>query len=638
MLVVAGAGSGKTRVLTSRIAHLILTGEARPYSVLAITFTNKAAGEMKERLAGMLGPGVERMWVSTFHSACVRILRVHAERLGYSRSFTIYDAADSKRLVERVEKALNIDTKKIRAQTVAAEISRAKAELVDFESYSDRAQGPFQQTVARVYADYQKRLASSSSMDFDDLLMVTANLFEACPDVLVTYQERLQHVLVDEYQDTNFAQNKLVLMLGEKHRNVCVVGDADQSIYAFRGADVRNILQFEEAFPDATKIALEQNYRSTKVILDAANAVIANNLSRIPKDLWTEGSAGDPIMRYRAADENVEAAYVATEARRLAAEEGLFYNDIAVFYRANAQSRALEEAFSLADVPYKVVGAIRFYERKEVKDLLAYLKVVANPADDVSARRIVNVPRRGIGDTSLEKLARWAAISGRALGAAITDLAGAPSEDGADDLQAAGITKKAASGLAELAGLLADLRHMDQEGFSPGKLLSEVLDRTGYRKELEDAQRDEAEARLENVAELVGVAERFSSLDDMLSSVALVSDSDDLAQIEGKVSFMTLHVAKGLEFEAVFMIGMDDGVFPHMRSLDDPRELEEERRLCYVGMTRAKSRLYMTHALERRVWGSETYSIPSRFLSEIPEELVEDCRGYTRRGGEGYRR
>ncbi|MHB8262825.1 MAG: ATP-dependent helicase [Acidimicrobiales bacterium] len=612
LLVVAGAGSGKTRVLTSRIAHLMIEDEVRPSSVLAITFTNKAASEMRTRLVGMLGDEVGHMWMSTFHSACVRILRTSADRLGFSRSFTIYDTQDSRRLIEQIEKDLNMDPKKIRPQAIMREIGAAKAELIDFESYRERKSGPFGDRVADVYGEYQHRLQKFSAMDFDDLLMVTVNLFEACPDVLDSYRERFRHILVDEYQDTNPVQNRLVLMLGDVHRNVCVVGDADQSIYMFRGADIRNILEFEKAFPDVKVITLEQNYRSTKSILDAANAVISNNYSRIPKDLWTAEDEGPPVFRYRADDENDEARFVGREIRRLAEQEGLFYSDMAVFYRTNAQSRAVEEALVVAGIPYKVIGATRFYDRREVKDLLAYLMVVANPADEVSARRIVNVPRRGIGDVTLAKLAGYATASGRTLVECL-----ACGED-------AGVGKKAVQSLGELSELLSDLVKMNENGAGPASLVTEVLERTGYREAIKALGGQEAQSRLENIAELVSVASRFVELQDMLSSVALVSGADDLYGIEGKVSLMTIHIAKGLEFEAVFMVGMDDGIFPHLRSLDDPVQLEEERRLCYVGITRSKRWLYLTHAWERTIWGASSSSIPSRFFSEIPEELVRD--------------
>ncbi len=612
LLVIAGAGSGKTRVLTRRIAHLVYKGEVRSSSILAITFTNKAADEMRSRLVEMLGDEAKYMWMSTFHSACVRILRSHADRFGYSRSFTIYDTQDSRRLVEQIEKELNIDPKKIRPQAIMREIGAAKSEMVDFESYREHASGPFETKVSEVYSLYQQRLKQFSAMDFDDLLMVTVNLFEACPDVLDMYRDRFKHILVDEYQDTNQVQNRLVLMLGEVHRNVCVVGDADQSIYMFRGADVRNILEFEKAFPDVKVIALEQNYRSTKTILDTANAVISNNRSRIPKNLWTSSDAGPPIFRYRASDENDEARFVGREIKRLADQEALFYSDMAVFYRTNAQSRALEEALVIEGIPYKVIGSTRFYDRREVKDLLAYLMVVANPADEISARRIINSPKRGVGDVTLAKLAEYARASGISL------------VDSFPYATEAGAPKKAAIALAELSSIVSELAQMNDSGVGPAQLLSAVLDRTGYRESIKALEAREAQSRMENIAELVSMAGRFGELQDMLETVALVSDADDLYGIEGKVSLMTIHIAKGLEFEVVFMVGMDDGVFPHMRSIDDPVQLEEERRLCYVGITRSKRWLYLTHAWERMLWGAYNNSIPSRFISEIPDELVRD--------------
>jgi len=612
LLVVAGAGSGKTRVLTRRVAHLVATAEAAPWEILAITFTNKAADEMRERLVALIGPPAERMWVSTFHAACVRILRTHADRLGYRRSFTIYDDSDSRRLVEQVERDLNIDSKKLPPRGVQAAISRAKAELVGPGDFAAAATSVFDRRIADVYAEYQGRLRAASAMDFDDLLLCVVDLFRTCPDVLESYQRRFTHVLVDEYQDTNRAQNEIVLMLGAAHRNVCVVGDSDQSIYSFRSADIRNILEFEEAFPDAAVIPLEQNYRSTKTILDAANAVIANNTTRVPKELWTEGGRGEPLRRYRAEDEYDEAAWVTREIARLCATEGLRYGDVAVFYRTNAQSRALEEALGRARIPLKVVGGTRFYDRREVKDVLAYLRVLANPSDEVSARRIVNVPRRGIGDTSAERLSAWARANGLSFAAALAFAADA------------GVTGRAAKGVAELRTLLDGLRTLVVEGAGPAVLVDEVAVRTGYRAELEAEGTLDARGRLENVGELAVAATQYDDLDSFLESVALVADADELGGDGSRVSLMTLHTAKGLEFPAVFLIGMEDGVFPHLRALDDPVQLEEERRLCYVGITRAREHLYVTHAWRRTQWGSTSHAIPSRFLSELPDELVRD--------------
>jgi DNA helicase-2/ATP-dependent DNA helicase PcrA len=612
LLVVAGAGSGKTRVLTRRVGHLIATGDARPWEILAITFTNKAADEMKSRLVGLVGPVAEKMWVSTFHAACVRILRAHADRLGYRKSFTIYDDTDSRRLVEQILRDLNIDSKKIPARSVQATISGAKAEMMDAAAFVDQASSVFERRMADVYVEYSRRLFAASAMDFDDLLFQTVNLFRRHGDVLDSYRERFSQVLVDEYQDTNRVQNEFVMLLCAENRNICIVGDTDQSIYAFRGADIRNILEFEKAFPDAVIIPLEQNYRSTSTILEAANAVIVNNTSRVPKELWTEGERGEPINRFRAEDEYDEAAWVAAEIGRLHHAEGLRYGDVAIFYRTNGQSRALEEGLVRSNIAYKVVGGTRFYDRREVKDVLAYLRVVANPSDEISARRIVNVPRRGVGETSADRLAAWARDRGRSFG----DSFGCGAE--------AGVTGRAASGLAGLALLMEDLRAEADAGAGPAVLIEAVARRTGYLAELEAQDTLEAAGRLENIAELMGAAVDYDSLDEFLESVALVSDADEIEDDGSRVSLMTLHTAKGLEFPAVFLVGMEDGVFPHLRSLDDPLQLEEERRLAYVGITRARRHLYVTHAWSRTLWGSTSHAIPSRFLSEIPAELVRD--------------
>ena len=612
LLVVAGAGSGKTRVLTHRVAHLIATGDATPWQILAITFTNKAADEMRDRLVGLIGQVAEKMWVSTFHAACVRILRAHAERLGYRKSFTIYDDADSRRLIEHIAREMNIDTKKIPPRGIQAAISGAKAELVGPAAYRDAASSVFERRIGDLYLEYQKRLQAASAMDFDDLLVLVVRLLREHPDVLDAYRKRFLHVLVDEYQDTNRAQNEIVLMLGAVHGNVTVVGDPEQAIYGFRRADVRNILEFEEAFPQAAVIPLEQNYRSTKTILDAANAVIANNLTRIPKELWTEGERGERIRRFRAEDEYEEAGWVAGEIKRLHDTDPLNYGDIAVFFRTNAQSRAFEDAFVRAEIPYKVVGGTRFYERREVKDVLAYLQVLANPSDEVAARRIVNVPKRGVGAASVDRLAAWAQANDLSFAAALSF---------ADE---AGVSGKAAKGIALLRGILEDLRRMVEAGAGPGDLVAEVAERTGYLDELEAEGTVEARGRIENIADLAGGASRFADLDEFLESIALVSDADDIPSDGGRVSLMTLHTAKGLEFPAVFLAGMEDGVFPHLRALDDPIQLEEERRLAYVGITRAEQHLYVTHAWSRTTWGASSHAIPSRFLSELPEELVED--------------
>jgi len=615
LLVVAGAGSGKTRVLTRRIAHLIATGDATPWEILAITFTNKAAAEMKARLVELVGLPAQTMWVSTFHSACVRILRSHAPKLGYRSSFTIYDDADTRRLVEQVEKELGIDTKKMPPRSVQAAISAAKAELLDAGALQERAVTVFERRIAEVYAVYQQRLVEASAMDFDDLLVVTVRLLRELPDVRRSYQERFRHVLVDEYQDTNRAQNELVLLIGGEHRRVCAVGDLDQAIYGWRGADIANIVDFEEAFPGTTVVALEQNYRSTRTILDVANAVIANNPTRRPKELWTDGEEGEPVRRYRADDEHDEASWLAAEIGRLRRSEGIDLGDIAVFYRTNAQSRALEEALVRAEVPYTVVGGTRFYDRREVKDILAYLRVLANPADEVSARRIVNMPRRGVGDTSVERLGRWAREHGRSFAEAL------------DHAAEAGVGGAAAKGIEQLRTLLADLRRRLADGARPDELVTAVVESTGYGAELQAEDTIEARGRLENLQELAGAAASYDTLDDYLASVALVSDADELDPGSGRVSLMTLHTAKGLEFPVVFMVGMEDGIFPHSRTLDDPVQIEEERRLCYVGITRARQRLYVSHAWSRTLFGTTSRAIPSRFLAEVPDHLVRDIGG-----------
>ena len=649
----AGAGSGKTRVLTRRIAHLIATGDAAPWQILAITFTNKAADEMRKRVAELVGPRAGRMWVSTFHSACVRILRAHGDRLGYKGSFTIYDDADSRRLVEIIARELDIDTKKMSPRSMLGQISQAKSRQQGPVQFRQAAISIFDRRIADVFDLYQRRMLAANAMDFDDLLLNAVRLFAEHADVLEHYRERFTHVLIDEYQDTNAVQNALAVQLAGGHRNIVVVGDSDQSVYRFRGADISNILDFEKAFPDATAITLDQNFRSTQTILDAANAVITNNVSRKPKSLWTDQGPGEQIVRYRAEDEHDEAEWVAHEIIRLRSDQSLKWGDVAIFYRTNAQSRALEEAMVRGEVPYKVVGGTKFYDRKEVKDVLAYLRVLVNPDDEVSWRRIVNVPKRGVGDTSVAKLAGWASQQGVSFGDAVADAS------------EAGLGGKAGKSLEELADLMADLRSqmarpelVDENGdavapgfvtelvpvpapgpgegefaladvaappmLGPGELVTAIVERTGYRSELLADGTIEALGRVENVDELVGVADEYRTLAEFLEAAALVADSDQLNGDGTAVSLMTMHIAKGLEFPAVFLVGMEDGIFPHMRSLGDPVELEEERRLCYVGITRAERHLYVSHAWSRMLWGNTSSNIPSRFLNEIPAELVRD--------------
>ena len=622
LLIVAGAGSGKTRVLTSRVAWLIKDQGVSPFQILAITFTNKAADEMKGRVAALVGPVARKMWVSTFHSACVRILRRDGHHLGYSSSFTIYDQADAERLTGYVIRDHNLDPKRFPPRQVHATISAAKNELVSVDAYQDRARGPFEKRIAQVYRDYQRRLSDANAMDFDDLLVRTVELLRRHPQVLESYQERFLHVLVDEFQDTNRAQNEIVVALAGKHRNICVVGDSDQSVYRFRGADIRNILEFEEKFPDAEVVVLEQNYRSTSTILDAANAVIANNAMRRPKALWTEQVGGELIRRYFAEDEHEEATLVGRELQRLHESEHYRWGDMAVFYRTNAQSRVLEELLVRCKIPYRVVGGTRFYDRREVKDALAYLRAVVNPNDEVSVKRVINVPKRGVGDTSLARLDAWATKHSR------------PFIDALAKAEEAGVGGRALVGVSQLVGLLDELRAM---GGSPSGMLEAVLGRTRYVAELQADGSIEAQGRLENLAELVGVAREFeetaaaegrdASVAEFLETVSLVADADQIPDDGSSVVLMTLHTAKGLEFPAVFLIGLEDGVFPHLRSLGEPDELEEERRLCYVGITRARERLYLSHVWSRSLFGSTQYNQPSRFLKEIPEQLTELVEG-----------
>jgi DNA helicase II / ATP-dependent DNA helicase PcrA len=623
LLILAGAGSGKTRVLTHRIAHLVQEEGVSPFSILAITFTNKAAEEMRNRVTALVGPVGQRMWVSTFHSACVRILRREAQRLGYKSSFTIYDQADAVRLTGYVIRELNLDPKRFAPRAVHATISQAKNELVDFDTYRSNARTIFERKIADVYTGYQQRLMAASAMDFDDLLVVTVNLMQAFPEVLAHYQQRFTHILVDEFQDTNRTQNELVIQLAGGHGNLCVVGDSDQSIYAFRSADIRNILEFEEAFPDAKVIVLEQNYRSTQTILDAANAVIANNEKRKPKALWTEQVGGEPIVHYEGQDEHDEASWIAQEAGRLHDHEHYRYGDLAIFYRTNAQSRVLEEELVRRHIPYKVIGGTRFYDRLEVKDMLAYLRAIANPADEVSLKRIVNVPKRGVGDTSVGRIDSWARSHNMSFG------------DSLAHADAAGVSGRALTGVHQLTELLARLRQRRDEG--PGMLLREVIDATGYIRELEAQRSVEAAGRVENVSELVTTAAEHDNLDEFLEAVSLVSDADEIDGDESRVSLMTIHTAKGLEFPVVFIAGMEEGVFPHQRSIGEPEQMEEERRLCYVAITRARERLHLSNAFCRVLWGGAQYNPPSRFLKEIPEALLTFMGGPPApgRGGSG---
>jgi DNA helicase-2/ATP-dependent DNA helicase PcrA len=624
LLIVAGAGSGKTRVLTHRIGYLLAERGAHPGEILAITFTNKAAGEMKERVAALVGGRARAMWVSTFHSMCVRILRADAKTLGFKTSFSIYDGDDSKRLMTMVGRDLDLDPKRYPARSLSAQVSNLKNELVTPEMWADRASNAHEKVLAEAYRVYQRRLVESHALDFDDLIMTTVQLLQGFPDVAEHYRRRFRHVLVDEYQDTNHAQYMLVRELtgGPDPAELAVVGDADQSIYAFRGATIRNILEFERDYPDATTIMLEQNYRSTQNILTAANSVISRNADRKPKNLWSDAGAGEKILGYVAENEHDEAAWVAQRIDELSDEHNVTASDVAVFYRTNAQSRVFEEVFIRVGMPYKVVGGVRFYERKEIRDALAYLRVIANPDDAVSLRRILNTPRRGIGDRAeacVELLAERERIS---FGAAL---------ERADEAQ--GIATRSLNAIHDFMTLMTALRAVDEH--SPGEILEAVLDQTGYLRELEASHDPQDEGRVDNLHELVSVAREFeqaransddpadATLTAFLEQVSLVADADSIPDSGGGVvTLMTLHTAKGLEFPAVFLSGLEDGVFPHMRALGDPVELAEERRLAYVGITRARERLYLSRALSRSAWGAPSWNPPSRFLDEIPEELV----------------
>ena len=616
VLVVAGAGSGKTRVLTYRIAHLLNTGVS-PYAIIAITFTNKAAGEMQKRVADLVGPVARNMWVSTFHSACVRILRREAPKLGYRASFSIYDSADTERMVKLCMKELNIDPKRMPPRAVRAAISDAKNRLMDAGLYSDFAANPWERMVASVYREYERRLAEASAFDFDDLIMRTVVIFDRFPEALGYYQSRFLHVLVDEFQDTNHAQARFATLLAGRWRNIFVVGDADQGIYAFRGATIKNLLDFERDWPETHVFTLEQNYRSTRTILDAANAVIENNLMRKPKSLWTQSIAGELITRYHAQNEHDEAGWIADEIARLRASGEYALADMTVFYRTNAQSRVLEEVFSTKEIPYRLVGGVGFYERKEVKDVMAWLRAAMNPSDWVSAARAAQAPRRGIGDASLDRVARFA----RAEGIGLAD-AFARAEE-VDKVPA-----RARGGLLEVARLFERIRVAASEGLPVGDIVELTWDMTGYMNELTSERSFEALSRQENLKELAGVAREYQessedpSLQDFLERIALITDTDVTEGEETGVTFMTLHNAKGLEYPVVFIAGMEEGVFPHIRSLGEPDQLEEERRLCYVGLTRARERLYLLHAWSRSLWGSVGYNPPSRFLGEIPDDLV----------------
>ena len=652
LLIVAGAGSGKTRVLTHRIAWLLGNRGAQPGQILAITFTNKAAAEMRERVEALVGPRARSMWVMTFHSACVRILRREAAKVGMKSTFSIYDAADSQRLMALVIRDLDLDPKRYAPRSFSAQVSNLKNELIDDETYASQVSegNHHERTLSAAYTQYQRRLRQANALDFDDIIMMTVNMLQAFPDVAEYYRRRFRHILVDEYQDTNQAQYQLIKeLVGEgvpgagdgdyavPPAELCVVGDSDQSIYAFRGASIRNILEFEQDYPNARTILLEQNYRSTQRILRAANSVIARNEGRRAKNLWTDSGDGPLIIGYVADNEHDEAAFVAKQIDDLA-EHGVRPGDVAVFYRTNAQSRAIEEVLVRVGLPYKVVGGTRFYERREVKDALAYLRVISNPTDTVNLRRILNVPKRGIGDRAEACVAALAERERIPFVAAL----GRPED-------APGIATRSVASIKGFTALLEELRTVYESGGGIALLLEAVLEQSGYLAELHASHDPQDETRVENLAELVAVAQEFDerralegpvsgaepedvgptgALEEFLEQVSLVADADEVpdepdAEAQGVVTLMTLHTAKGLEFPVVFLTGMEDGTFPHLRSLGDPKELEEERRLAYVGITRARERLYLTRAAVRSAWGSPQYGPPSRFLDEIPGDLLD---------------
>jgi DNA helicase-2/ATP-dependent DNA helicase PcrA len=634
LLVVAGAGSGKTRVLTRRIAYLMSRRNVAPYQILAITFTNKAAGEMKERVADLVGPIAKSMWVSTFHSASVRILRQEATRLGYSNSFSIYDSADSQRLITIVAKELNLDPKRYPARQFQSMISNAKNELLGPQDYLNAASNQFEQVVADVYAVYQQRLIRANAMDFDDLILKTVEVLQRYPEAKARFRSRFRHVLVDEYQDTNHAQYILVKELvgteleGQPPAELCVVGDADQSIYGFRGATIRNILQFELDYPNAQTVLLEQNYRSTQNILNAANAVITKNESRKEKNLWSDAGSGAPLTGYVAESEHDEANFIADEIRSLQREGVSTPGDTAIFYRTNAQSRVFEEVFMRSALPYKVVGGLRFYERREVKDLLAYLRVLANVEDEISLRRIINVPKRGIGDTSLDYVNEFARSNDISFWQGLLRCH-----------EIGSVPARAAQAITEFTSMVGALAVLVEAKTKPSVIVEAALEQSVLLKELADSTDPQDEVRLENLKELVAVSMEYEerpfeelgedeeiSLAGFLEKVSLVADADEIPEGEdhgGVVTMMTLHTAKGLEFPTVFLTGMEDGIFPHSRTLGEKDEIEEERRLAYVGLTRARQRLYISRAEYRSTWGAPNYNPPSRFLDEIPEDVIE---------------
>lgn len=620
MLIMAGAGSGKTKVLTCRVANLLQKG-VRPYRILAITFTNKAAAEMRERVNNMSGPAAKDVWLFTFHAFCARFLRMEIDKLpGYGGNFAIYDTADSQNLIKQILKEMNLDDKRFQPSGILSRISNAKNALQDAAAFARQAGDFYEQKVADIYSRYEQKLQLNNALDFDDLLMLSIKLLQENKEVREKYQDRFDYLLVDEYQDTNHAQYLLTKFLAAKHRNICVVGDADQSIYGWRGADIQNILDFEKDYPDAKVIKLEQNYRSTQIILDAANAVIENNTGRKPKNLWTENKSGADIIYFQAVDERDEARFVIEQLQNLQRTENKKLGDMAILYRTNTQSRIFEEMLIKSGISYNMVGGIKFYERKEIKDIIAYLRVIFNPADSLSLLRIINVPKRGIGDASLAKIQAYAAANNVSLFEAVSNAAAID-----------GLSSRFVSKLDDLAGIIFELMNLASEA-PVEDLIDRVLRDTGYLEELENERTPQAQSRIDNLHELISVAQEFAAseeennLENFLAHVALVSDIDDTELGEDAITLMTLHSSKGLEFPVVFLVGMEEGLFPHARTLMDETEIEEERRLCYVGITRAKEKLFLSSTKMRTIYGNTVTYPPSRFLQEIPARLVKTIK------------
>lgn len=620
MLIMAGAGSGKTKVLTCRVANLLQKG-VRPYRILAITFTNKAAAEMRERVNNMSGPAAKDVWLFTFHAFCARFLRMEIDKLpGYGGNFAIYDTADSKNLIKQILKEMNLDDKRFQPSGILSRISNAKNALQDAAAFARQAGDFYEQKVADIYSRYEQKLQLNNALDFDDLLMLSIKLLQENKEVREKYQDRFDYLLVDEYQDTNHAQYLLTKFLAAKHRNICVVGDADQSIYGWRGADIQNILDFEKDYPDAKVIKLEQNYRSTQIILDAANAVIENNTGRKPKNLWTENKSGADIIYFQAVDERDEARFVIEQLQNLQRTENKKLGDMAILYRTNTQSRIFEEMLIKSGISYNMVGGLKFYERKEIKDIIAYLRVIFNPADSLSLLRIINVPKRGIGDASLAKIQAYAAANNVSLFEAVSNAAAID-----------GLSSRFVSKLDDLAGIIFELMNLANEA-PVEDLIDRVLRDTGYLEELENERTPQAQSRIDNLHELISVAQEFAAseeennLENFLAHVALVSDIDDTELGEDAITLMTLHSSKGLEFPVVFLVGMEEGLFPHARTLMDETEIEEERRLCYVGITRAKEKLFLSSTKMRTIYGNTVTYPPSRFLQEIPARLVKTIK------------